>query len=634
MGQLDEQDESNENDFLGVVWAHLRAGRLDEAQRTCRDFKQYWRAACLEGSRVWLNSRGVDDPQALCERIVRRAGWKRSCRVLANSIQSSRFESAIFGRMGGLSAKMINKCRTWRDHCWAHFTQLLEATCDRLLFKLLQHSAKVVIMPSPAPLDSALRAGWVGDSGIERRGSAAENIFDEIRQGARDAAVRAAADDPFRVLQKFLVMPKSESRVQEELRIYVLRAIADSDVIKQRLPPPVPLLAAADDALGLSDAERESFLRFAAHLYLYLHLECATEEGDADREDQTIDGGLIMAAYVACLVSRGKKDLVLPYVRYLKKEQQVHMLSAFLQGLLVGASGSRGKAESAAQVKRRLAEAAGKLSADVVARVKKRVVSRAAGLTSEDAKGGVVAPARSVAAGRDGAALGAAGGAQPQLPHEQRLVASVTSSDAERIRALLYYDRHSDRDAKNLLRDLVQLFEQFVDGAKFSSARSLFNQLDDSARVASERLQQADGGAEDAKLLTRFEYWADYATVLNHMATCRLNPKDKDTQRDCADAFEQFVRGAAREAARAADGGLRARSLVELVSQMLDTYEAARQYDDALGLADLVADRDDKIYKCFQAAGNDNIPTLLRRIKSIWLKKLSPAVQGNGSRAL
>lgn len=50
LADLDKEDETR---LLLNVFANIRAGKLEEAQRLCKESGQAWRAASLEGWRLY-----------------------------------------------------------------------------------------------------------------------------------------------------------------------------------------------------------------------------------------------------------------------------------------------------------------------------------------------------------------------------------------------------------------------------------------------------------------------------------------------------------------------------------------------------------------------------------------------------
>jgi hypothetical protein len=168
-------DEAAEERLAALLWRLVRAGRLADARRACRQCGQPWRAAALAGAGgdygplpVGAAAAEADlalDEDAAAEElagevdggvVAGRALWKWACVSAADaaaeaaSLSSAaagggasgsggpvggnsgrRFEAALYGALGGHVARMLPVCAgSWEDECWAYCRAWLDLAAD------------------------------------------------------------------------------------------------------------------------------------------------------------------------------------------------------------------------------------------------------------------------------------------------------------------------------------------------------------------------------------------------------------------------------------------------------------------------------------------------------------------------
>ena len=90
------------------MFRFIRAGKLDEAQNLCNEQGHFWRAASLDGWRLWHDPNYfADDNLGDGGEIIPARGnpdrdlWKISCWALAEEQGCSVYEKAIYASLSG-----------------------------------------------------------------------------------------------------------------------------------------------------------------------------------------------------------------------------------------------------------------------------------------------------------------------------------------------------------------------------------------------------------------------------------------------------------------------------------------------------------------------------------------------------
>jgi len=122
--QLHDLDQQDEFRLITCVYALMRGGLLEDAQELCIRLGQPWRAATLEGWKLFhdpnyqsgTNGRGDKLP---VEGNVHRDIWKKVAWGLTNDSTLSQTERSIYAALCGNLKQLRGMASSWEDRLWA-----------------------------------------------------------------------------------------------------------------------------------------------------------------------------------------------------------------------------------------------------------------------------------------------------------------------------------------------------------------------------------------------------------------------------------------------------------------------------------------------------------------------------------
>uniref|UniRef100_A0A8D0G5Q5 Nuclear pore complex protein n=1 Tax=Sphenodon punctatus TaxID=8508 RepID=A0A8D0G5Q5_SPHPU len=129
---LDDLDREDDIRLLKYLFTLIRAGMTDEAQRLCKRCGQAWRAATLEGWKLYHdpNVKGGTELEPV-DGNPYRCIWKISCWRLAEDEQFSKYERAIYAALSGNLKQLLPVCDTWEDTVWAYFRVMVDTLVEQ-----------------------------------------------------------------------------------------------------------------------------------------------------------------------------------------------------------------------------------------------------------------------------------------------------------------------------------------------------------------------------------------------------------------------------------------------------------------------------------------------------------------------
>jgi len=278
LADLDQEDELR---LLTFVFACIRAGQLDEAQKLCSRCGQSWRAATLEGWRLYHDP-NYDDNASL-EPVAGnpyRDIWKVACWRLAEDERFPLVERAIYASLSGNLKALLPACSTWSDQLWAYIRCMVDTRVEQEIRIQTTAERTPEQLPAnywdkPMSMDSIFR---------ELQASPYDNIKSESRQ-------------KFETVQKYIILGDIDALLEE---IY--------EWCKDDGQRPSPHLT-----------------RFLAHLILFLRAI-----GLSAKEEVCI---VVLETYIATLIEAKRNELVATYVSKLPQPLQVEWYAKFLEGI-------------------------------------------------------------------------------------------------------------------------------------------------------------------------------------------------------------------------------------------------------------------------------------------------------------
>ncbi|XP_062239135.1 nuclear pore complex protein Nup107 [Platichthys flesus] len=276
LADLDREDDAR---LLKNLFTLIRAGMTEEAQRLCKRCGQAWRAATLEGWKLYhdpnMNS-GSTELQPV-EGNPQRGIWKACCWRMAEEEQLNRYERAIYASLSGNLKPLLAVCESWEDCVWAYFRVMVDSLVEKDLMSSGMAHQEVESLPR-----EYLEANWT-----------MEKVFEEL-QASESKRVLAETGEHYHVIQKFVILGDLDGLLEEF-----------SDWLKSSRPLPSHLL------------------RFMSHLLLFFR-----SLGLALKEELCVD---VLKAYVSLLIQDQQNDLVASYVGQLPADLGTVQYAAFLE---------------------------------------------------------------------------------------------------------------------------------------------------------------------------------------------------------------------------------------------------------------------------------------------------------------
>ncbi|GCC31828.1 hypothetical protein chiPu_0010289 [Chiloscyllium punctatum] len=276
LADLDREDDAR---FMKYLFALIRAGMTDEAQRLCKRCGQAWRAATLEGWKLYhdpnLNGGTVLEP---VEGNPNRSVWKACCWRMAEDEQFNRYERAIYAALSGNLKQLLSVCDTWEDCVWAYFRVMVDNLVEQEIRALSTPVSELEELPK-----EYTEANWT-----------LEAIFEEL-QATDKKQVLEENKAHYHIIQKFIILGDIDG-LMDEFQDWLEKC-------RSLLPA--------------------HLLRFMTHLVLFFW-----SLGLQTKEDVCTD---ILKTYIELLIQANHTNLIAFYVSHLPPELAVTQYSAFLE---------------------------------------------------------------------------------------------------------------------------------------------------------------------------------------------------------------------------------------------------------------------------------------------------------------
>ncbi|KAJ4431491.1 hypothetical protein ANN_20089 [Periplaneta americana] len=240
------------------VFVQIRCGRLEQAQLLCMHTGQEWRAAALEGWRLFndpnYRAKGENGTEKLpIDGNPNRDIWKLMAWQLAEDKRMPLHTRATFGSLCGHLSSLIAVCKTWEDLLWAYLRTLVDIRVE----KEIRSSSVYEYVQLPDNY-------WRNEIDIEE-------VFSELA-ASKEEDIRKGAFEMVHRIQQFLILDQVGTLMNE-----------------------------MEKWIKLPGEERPQSLRFLSHLILFFRLI-----GRAEKEDI---GDAVIQAYVKGIVNCAKTVL-------------------------------------------------------------------------------------------------------------------------------------------------------------------------------------------------------------------------------------------------------------------------------------------------------------------------------------
>uniref|UniRef100_A0A8C5CLX0 Nuclear pore complex protein n=1 Tax=Gadus morhua TaxID=8049 RepID=A0A8C5CLX0_GADMO len=279
LANLDREDDTR---LLKNLLTLIRAaGMTLEAQRLCKRCGQAWRAATLEGWKLYHDPNMTSGLGRLTpvEGNPNRRIWKLCCWSLSEEEQLDRYERAIYAALSGNLKALLPVCESWEDCVWAYFRVLV----DSLVEQEVTSSGLANQEEEPLPREYT-EANWT-----------LEKIFMEL-QATDSKRVLEEHGEHHHVIQRLVILGDLDGLMEEF-----------SDWLSSSKPLPSHLL------------------RFMTHLVLFY-----SSLGIALKEEVCV---AVLQSYITLLIEEQQSELIASYTSQLPTALAVQRYASYLEGV-------------------------------------------------------------------------------------------------------------------------------------------------------------------------------------------------------------------------------------------------------------------------------------------------------------
>ncbi|XP_052021291.1 nuclear pore complex protein Nup107 isoform X2 [Apodemus sylvaticus] len=278
---LDDLDREDEVRLLKYLFTLIRAGMTEEAQRLCKRCGQAWRAATLEGWKLYHdpNVNGGTELEPVEGNPYRRI-WKISCWRMAEDELFNKYERAIYAALSGNLKQLLPVCDTWEDTVWAYFRVMVDSLVEQEI-----RTSVITLDESEELPREYMEANWT-----------LEKVFEEL-QATDKKRVLEENQEHYHVVQKFLILGDIDG-LMDEFSKWLSKS-------KSSLPG--------------------HLLRFMTHLILFFRTL-----GLQTKEEISIE---VLKTYIQLLISEKHTNLIAFYTCHLPQDLAVAQYALFLEGV-------------------------------------------------------------------------------------------------------------------------------------------------------------------------------------------------------------------------------------------------------------------------------------------------------------
>ncbi|XP_056635270.1 nuclear pore complex protein Nup107 [Diorhabda sublineata] len=294
---LHDLDAEDEKRLIEKIFMEIRCGKLEEAQKLCRQCGHAWKAALYEGWRLFhdpnnkedyepdvnmdnqddeMDSNEMKDIEGNCNRDI----WKNMAIKFCKQDYLSLYERAAIATFCGYLSSILTVCNTWEDCLWAHMKTMVDIRVESEIRDCVQRNNDYLSLP---------------DEYWNQRMSLNE-IFSNL-ESSKNARVREESRKPEHIIQKYIIL--------DEIPTLLLKF---EEWIEEQHNIPT------------------NFLRFLAHLVLFF------DQIGQGHHREIIEK--VLEAYIKRLMVLNETQLVAFYVSKLNPTNQVLLYSKYLEKII------------------------------------------------------------------------------------------------------------------------------------------------------------------------------------------------------------------------------------------------------------------------------------------------------------
>ncbi|CAH1154193.1 unnamed protein product [Phaedon cochleariae] len=295
---LHDLDSEDDKRLARKVFAEVRCGKLEEAQKLCRQTGHSWKAALFEGWRLFhdpnvkensdndAGSEADDGYEEMDSNELKeiegnssRDIWKIMAIKYCKQDYLNLYDRASIGAFCGYLNTLLPVCNSWEDSLWAYMRTLVDVRVESEIRDCVTRNGEYLPLPEEY---------WTQRMSLNE-------VFHNL-ESSKDALVREEAKRPDHVIQKHIIM--------DEIATLLLKF--EEWIEDENLPT--------------------SFLRFLAHLVLFF------DQIGQGHNREVMEK--VLENYINRLMAMNETQMVAYYVSKLSPNNQVHLYAKYLENII------------------------------------------------------------------------------------------------------------------------------------------------------------------------------------------------------------------------------------------------------------------------------------------------------------
>ncbi|KAJ8917651.1 hypothetical protein NQ315_005098 [Exocentrus adspersus] len=292
---LHDFDMEDEKTLAKRIFTEIRCGKLDQAQKLCRQCGHSWKAALFEGWRLFhdpniketseddFNTEDMEcgDRNTLkkIEGNSNRDIWKCMAIKYCKQEYLNSYEKAAVASFCGFMKPILLVCNTWEDYLWAYMKSMVDVRVESEIRDRCVKNKEYIALPEEY---------WMQRMSLNE-------VFISL-ESSKNPVIREESRKPEHVIQKYIILNDIATLFQE-LDFWT----EDSNMTSHHL-------------------------RFIVHLVLFLD-----QIGQGHNREITEK---VLKAYINRLMDRNEAELIPFYISKLNPKAQVHLYAQYLGKIL------------------------------------------------------------------------------------------------------------------------------------------------------------------------------------------------------------------------------------------------------------------------------------------------------------
>lgn len=137
---LHDLDQEDEFRLMEYIFAFIRAGDLKSARDFCQKIGQSWRAATLEGFRLFgdknysvTSNFGINNQKEIFknEGNLNRDIWRLMVHKMIKDENFGPYEKAVYASLAGFVTPVLPVCKNFSDYIWIYFKALYNQIIEK-----------------------------------------------------------------------------------------------------------------------------------------------------------------------------------------------------------------------------------------------------------------------------------------------------------------------------------------------------------------------------------------------------------------------------------------------------------------------------------------------------------------------